>query len=956
MALFDECSVFIPAPTLEDFPADASDSDARSMLAGWTALWDPRLIAATEQLPTWYRADSPPEPDGPRMVVVPDSSFSQLPSDFEAKCKRNKDCLWITGSNRAEMLQQMQLGDLPTALSTEHRTISVNDFYAAGYCALQIQIMTRRLRYTSNLDEIHLQKQAVEAAKAFLDGDATTAASALHNVFDCLAEERDHYFSSDPYLIDLTLLTPATLISMVEGGGLSGGLDGESAREHTACLHTPQNVLVSSDVAQTLKDSEDGTLDSFRKQLQAGSVGWAGGAPPTEVTSLDAMSYSEAEAAMQDGWQLASDAVGTQPIVFGRFSGSTPSDMTSKLVSLGYVGMIPIDFANGTGHGEEAKVIQKSGGAEIESLTAKPIDAAGDAAFLSLGARLGEAIDSGEIATGLFAHWPGQGCDSFQDLRLVASWCLALGKFWKLDDYFREGEHPYHHGTSRSLSTDAAETLKQLVANQAPNPISNAAVSIRESFRSEASSRLDAMSALVAGKEQSQNELTSRSANFVSAVGGKPSSNTTAAMVINPSGTARRQIVTINGNVSSKPDHIYAVSQDGDKSVVSVDVPAYGFATVQKSEQENAANKGSLMGRLLNKSPLFGNKQIAEGNLLKNEFMEVAINEETGGIQGVYSGGTRGNRFSMRLVQVTPNDDPKTGKDHSSAKCKQLRVVGNTAAFAAIEATGTIHDQSEKAIGEFLLRYELERGSRFLKVSGDLNCAANLGDDPWKGYIAARGVVASEAAIMRVMVRDKIHRARSRRMVSPLGVVIDEAERQTLVSANGRAYHRRAGDRFLDTILSVQGQNKIDISLCYGFDVSNPIGSAKALISPPEIVNLDASTQLPPQGWIAHVSPADVAIVKMNVTRRNDGLLAAVVRVMQTRNKSASLSVRFCRDVQFATIVKTGDDSEVNQELPSKEEVDADLTNLSGVKSKGDAVRFTIAGHQVADILVVFKA
>ena len=94
----------------------------------------------------------------------------------------------------------------------------------------------------------------------------------------------------------------------------------------------------------------------------------------------------------------------------------------------------------------------------------------------------------------------------------------------------------------------------------------------------------------------------------------------------------------------------------------------------------------------------------------------------------------------------------------------------------------------------------------------------------------------------------------------------------------------------------------------------------------------------------------------MNVTRRNDGLLAAVVRVMQTRNKSASLSVRFCRDVQFATIVKTGDDSEVNQELPSKEQVDADLTNLSGVKSKGDAVRFTIAGHQVADILVVFKA
>ena len=63
MAPFDECSVLIPSATLEDFPMGGPDSDARSLLAGWTVLWHPLLLAQTEQMPTWYRADSPPTPE-----------------------------------------------------------------------------------------------------------------------------------------------------------------------------------------------------------------------------------------------------------------------------------------------------------------------------------------------------------------------------------------------------------------------------------------------------------------------------------------------------------------------------------------------------------------------------------------------------------------------------------------------------------------------------------------------------------------------------------------------------------------------------------------------------------------------------------------------------------------------------------------------------------------------------
>ncbi len=935
----------IPAPTLEDFPAETNDLDARSLLAGWTVLWHPRLLAQTEQLPTWYRADSPPEPDGPRIVVVPNSSMDQLPSDFQGKCQRNKDCQWVTGDDRQAMLLAMNLEDVPT-LKTEHRTISIDDFFAAGYASLQVQIMTRRLRYTSNLDEIHLQKQVVAAAKAFLDGDAKATASALHNVFDCLAEERDHYFSSDPYLIDLTLLTPKTLDQLL----VSDDLQPTAKREHTARLETPQNILIDDAVAEALRcpspesKATQQQRETLKQWLASNEVGWIGGAPPSDIC-FDTMTYADAERCIAESRDKAAQAVGKPPSVYGRFSGSTPSDLTPTLVRLGYSGIVPIDFARGTGHGEEAKVIQQSGGAEIESLTAKPIDASGDSAFLSLGARLGEAIDGGEIATALLAHWPGQASDSFNDLRCVASWCLVLGRFWILESYFRDGEQPYHHGDAKAVTSDAHEVLTRYVADNQTDPIKAPIVAIHESLRQEFDDRLNAMTALAAGKTV---ETKQTADHFANAIGASVSAKGAAKLVVNPHLLGMRSQVEIDGTANQADPHVFAVSASSNGNVVSVDVPAGGFAIVNSSE--GAVKKG-LFKRL------FADKAIAEGNTLQNEFMEISLSETTGGIQGVYSGGVRGNRFSMRLVHVESNvkgSNKDAEKDESTMVCDSFEVAEASQAKGAIVVRGRVLSKDSQVAAEFDLRYELQRGSRWLHVSGSIHPKANFGDQPWNNYVAARAVVASESAITRVIVRDKLHRAKSRRLVAPLGVVLDEAERQTLIGSAGLAYHRRVGDRFTDTLLAVKGQNAYKFSFAYGFDQPQPVATAKGLLCQPSVVSISSDASLPSTGWITHVSPRDAMINHMRVFTRDDNLLAAHVRIIQTRGKSASLAVRFCRDVQFAALGTEHDDP--NQPLPSESETEDNIANVGGVKWKDDTVRLMVSGHQVVDLFVVFKS
>jgi len=365
MPFFEECYVLIPVATLEDFPSDLSDNDARSMLAAWTVLWHPRLLTATGQLPSWSRADSPPEPKSGSLIVIPAPSLDPLPPDYHSRIEAEVDCHLVTGRSRSELLDQiakirsddgdpMRFESPP--ISHRDRTIGIEDFYAAGYAFLQIQVMTRRLRYTSNLDEIHLQNRVVAAATSFLNGDAKESIAALHDVFDCLAEERDHYFSSsDPHLIDLTLVTPSTVDSMFDDIDAIQPVR-EPNNESDNVLAAPINLLIDQDVADAIQKADETRVAKLRQSIANNSIGWAGGGPSASQ-SLDMMTLSEADQAIARAYAICKEAVGRAPTVFARFTGGWSGDMTWRLTQLGYQGVIPIDFATGTGHGDEAKVL-----------------------------------------------------------------------------------------------------------------------------------------------------------------------------------------------------------------------------------------------------------------------------------------------------------------------------------------------------------------------------------------------------------------------------------------------------------------------------------------------------------------------------------------------------------------------------------------------------------------------
>ena len=196
--------------------------------------------------------------------------------------------------------------------------------------------------------------------------------------------------------------------------------------------------------------------------------------------------------------------------------------------------------------------------------------------------------------------------------------------------------------------------------------------------------------------------------------------------------------------------------------------------------------------------------------------------------------------------------------------------------------------------------------------------------------------------------------------MAPLGILIDEAERQTLVASGGLAFHRRVGDRFLDTILLVQGESNHQFRLCYGFDVPTPVGTSRALISPVAHVGITAPAAASDIGWIVHAAPKETLISSLRVGRRRDGQLAALVRVTQTRPQSCKASIRFCRDVSRAMELAGPADDPLNLSLsegnPSDNEATGNQvpTDAAALKVDGDLVSLSMPAHGVADLLVVF--
>lgn len=914
MPIPQEICVFFPCHTLEDFPTHLRDDSAEGILAAWTAPWHPAVIAATGAIPTWHRADTPPVELKHRLLLIPSASESRLPSDLNGRMADAIDCHRISVSTREiaakEIIQHLRdnrdtasdHNDWFNPSDLQVSSVSAEDFFALGYLALQVQVMTRKLRYSSNLDLVTFSEHIVAAAKAFCAGHESCEAS-LQSAFDLLAEERDHYFSSDPHMIDLILVAPTTL-----GPDLLNSLEGDA----------PLNLLMSAQAAQEIAANHQEIADRIRQRCQAETLSIVGGSPD-DTSRLDYLGSSAVAGWLEESLTKTEAALGVRPVVFGRLGGGIPGDLPPWLISAGFRGAITNDFYSGVGWQDEPKMLWQSGGAELEALTAKPLDVLQPQTFINLGPKLGEIADAGQVSAALMVRWPGTDSTYLQDLRRASERTLALGKFWTLDRFFTHGERPYHSCTLPAVVADGIG-LDSAVQEGVANPLSTVAMQFNESLRTEAAISCSTIARLVSQNTGSvqiettqQPSLDDASKQLATALGfqtvnsndsaSSASKSSEALVLLNPHSGPVRGYGALSGEPpASNTPGLFGSSKSKSGSRVTVDIPGHGFASVKSSPSGTAksSSKKGLLG-LFSKP-----KTIAQGQSLSNEFLDVAIHPETGAVAAVHAGQQRGNRFSW---QVALFDYAGPGGGYSAMRCKSLRVLASDTAEGIIEAHGDVTVDG-KPVAKFINRYSLQQGSRWLEIESELtDLTVELSDQPWKNYFAGRATWATDALSIRPFVRDKRHRTSGKRIEAPLGVIIDEGDRKLQVCSYGLPAHRRIGTKELDTLLIVRGESQRKFRLAYGFDVPSPARSARQHLLPAIAVPVKPFANEPGRGWLLDIDSRSTIISRAAVVDSNTIELV----IVESSGKPSKARISMFRDILSAKRKNTTDECELNE-------------------------------------------
>ena len=449
-----ELIVLLPCHSLEDFPIYHEGADAAGLLAAWSALWHPALLAAAQRRRIGLRVDTPPVEVAGRLIVVPQVAYDRLPVGFVARASDEGAVLVLKAESREDVLAAVWAAIGPPADVDPELTA---DFLALGYGRLQVELLTRQMRTTPAIWTSRLSSGWPWRRPTRPCGETRPKLrTQLTGCFNLLSEARNHFYPVDCYLVDLTLVAGTTL-----GPALAAEL-----AEGTAT-----NLLMPADLIGQLASTRPETFAALRAGLERGSVSLVSGdLGERELPLLPAETVLALIEAGQAEWQRL---LGRRPQVFGRRRYGVGPSLPQMLDKLGFRGRCTSRSTTaGSRWADKAKSIGKGTAGSRSTLwpgcRATPPNPKRSSISPNGSAKRWTAITWPRSSLPTGRAWPAPGMAICGASPAIPP---RLGKFITLDEYFTQTYAP--NQTSRfSADEYRSPYLQQAVVGRQSDPLS----------------------------------------------------------------------------------------------------------------------------------------------------------------------------------------------------------------------------------------------------------------------------------------------------------------------------------------------------------------------------------------------------------------------------------------------------------------------------------------------------
>ncbi|MGB4726896.1 MAG: hypothetical protein WBH86_05800 [Thermogutta sp.] len=916
--LIQQLMILLPCYSLEDFQVSRSDEEAEEILAGFCGLFHPALIHQTQNMPRWERAYDPPIAPDQALIVIPECSEKCLPSTWLADLPPGQSVVVRRYRNLAGLWEA--IGHLTGKPLEVPQPQWIDDFIALGYAYLQVELMTRQLRYMSNLDELRFRDHTVKAATALFEGNTDQVKEHLQRSFDLLTESREYFYPVQTHLIDLTLTAGTTL-----GPGLQRELeDGKQV-----------NVLTTGQLLVKMLHHYPKTLQSLKEALEAGRANVVGGEDEEsasaflpQTTLIRHLVYGHKQ------WQ---EVLGSRPQIFGkRRFGLTPL-MPGLLSSFRYEGVLHFALDDGKFPLPNQSKLRWEGldEAVIDAVGRVPLDASRASTFLKLGETVGRALDLDHAATVIFAHWPGQVATWYKFLRRAAEYSPILGQFSLLTAYFRNTQYV---GSRLTYKADEYRPpyLAQAVAESQVDPVGRWIRFVRVNLHAQVLSNLVVMRSLVNGRwdeiamqswqlaqealKQSDDSLTAHDAmpnsgELLSQLSDAIRRVASALVELLPRSRDATSVGTLVLNPMSFPCRLPVSSavkacemtgeNPGKAPSIVVSVPSFGYSwSEHAAETEKPSQpKGSWWSRLWSRR-----KSDEEENkiTLQTESFEVQIDKTTGGIQGLYplpyGRNLLGQRLAMRFLQSSTlgdsEDDPEAFYSRMIAETiEQRETVSGT---KEVHASGRLVDAGGELVARFTQVIRVCPDLPFIRLDIRLDPERLPEANPWNSYYACRFAWSDESMAVRRSLGFACVETELERFESLYFVQLASSSHSLTLLTPGLPYHRMVGLRKLDTLLLVRGETTREFTVGIGLDIRYPLRAALQLIQPTVAIPSVSPPPSPPSAWLLTLDVQNVIVSAIEPVVANDQVAELRILLTETEGRAGPLNLRLCRPIQSA--------------------------------------------------------
>lgn len=903
--------ILLPCHGLEDFPTDLGEADAAGLLNAFSAAYHPALLAATRELPSYRRGDDVPGDLVGKIVIVPPPSVSWLPHGWTERARERGAAVVEGISERGELVAallgalesfgQTSVADAPgsqAAIQIDENL--VGDFLAFGTAILLVDVLTRRMHYYSNLDGGPVRSEVVGAAEAALAGEAEQARRRLSRAFEALLEARERFFPVDAYLLDVCLVIPR-LAEKIPAG--------LSPLEPTTLLGT------AADWEQIARERPE-LIDRLKLDWEARRLCLAGGEyreGPTSLLPVESVLWE-----FDRGLAAYRRVFGRTPKVWGRRRYGFSTLLPQILDRCGIHSAVHAALDDGLYPDEEWSKFRWDGcdGVGVDAVSRIPLAADSATSYLRFPSRMAESMEHDSAAAVMFARWPEVSVPWWDDLRRINRYAPVFGKFATLEAFFEDTD-PATRVRQHESKGYFPPYLTQAVAGREADPVSQFGRRVERRHRFDAAVWMQTVAGLLRGSaealsiEASEDRVEADGADELGELSraaaaelakavfaGAPAGRGT--LVLNPLSFPRRVSVEWPAGLPEPgiAGPVKHVQFDARHRHVTLDLPAAGFVWLPAT--------GGAAARKC-EAPT------AEETVLRNEFFEVHLNEETGGIGYIKGYGRSPKRLSQQLAFRFPRKrsvrQSEWGDDQTYYSAMVGRSLELTCAGPSLAGAVTTGDLIDQTNGEVLATFRqvirVWRGRNVIELEIELEPKRLPDGDPWTNYYACRFAWNDETAVVTRSVYGTAQPAPEGRLDAPHYVEIAEDELRTTIVPVGLPFHRRTENRMLDTLLVVAGESSRKFRFVIACDEPYPMRAALDGYVPPVVLPTEQGPPVAgPAGWFLHVDAKNVQVTSLRPLPPAEGQAAGVqVRLTETEGRAKATRLTFFKTPSSARLV-----------------------------------------------------